>query len=145
MRFVLPFHRQVHLLESTHSLSLAGTIFFTVRSSCSSTPAMPRETDPLLGNHHRNSSYDHEPATPSWRARLAEGLSEEIDVAACGPALACQCMIAGAADVAAYSQSSTWAAFMVRAEASARFGGSGTGSGKERRTLVLTYPTPLLP
>lgn len=57
-------------------------------------------------------TYDSERS--SWRARVHAKLQEDINVEDSGPGLLCQCMIAGAADAAAYSQTLTWAAFMVR-------------------------------
>ena len=74
-----------------------------------------RESDPLLG--HTNGHTTHEDGAvargTAW-ARFKGRLGESVDVDKCGPALTMQCFMAGAADAAAYGQTTTWAAFMVR-------------------------------
>jgi len=71
-----------------------------------------RESDPLLGPglNGRDSSLR---SNQSYWSRFKQRLNETVDVNKCGTPLAIQCFIAGAADAAAYSQTNTWAAFMV--------------------------------
>ncbi|PWN88884.1 hypothetical protein FA10DRAFT_267511 [Acaromyces ingoldii] len=81
------------------------------------------ETSPLLG--HRSS--------PSRLAVWKERLSEEVDVDDCGSALTAQCVIAGAADAAAYGQTGTWVAFMT---------GNLTQLTMSATTIGMTRPSP---
>lgn len=76
---------------------------------------MARETDPLLGHSSsRNGDAHLSSSSESSRwSRLKSHLSESVDADRCGPVLAMQCFIAGAADAAVYSHTNTWAAFMV--------------------------------
>ncbi|UZJ53950.1 hypothetical protein CBS101457_003270 [Exobasidium rhododendri] len=93
-----------------------------------------RETDPLLG--HRNGANGESSSSASAQSRwtlFKSKLDETIDVDKCNPILTIQCFIAGAADAAAYGQTSTWAAFMT---------GNITQLSMSAVNLLCTHPLP---
>ena len=65
------------------------------------------ESDPLLGQRN-----GYAVAPGPW-TKVKRRMGQSVDASKCGPALAVQCYIAGAADAAAYGYTKTWVAFMV--------------------------------
>lgn len=103
---------------------------------------MPGEREPLLATHGVNgdsnsygSSHSHgqqQRGSSVW-SQIKTSLGESVDPTGCGAALTWQCVIAGAADAAAFSQTSTWVGFMT---------GNLTQLTISAVTLILTHPSP---
>ncbi|PWN33232.1 uncharacterized protein FA14DRAFT_173051 [Meira miltonrushii] len=71
---------------------------------------MANEREPLLSTHTNGTSSR---GTSSVLQRWKASLTESVDPNNCHAALTWQCVIAGAADAAAYSQTGTWVGFMT--------------------------------
>lgn len=89
---------------------------------------MTNEREPLLSTH-TNGISDRQSSLQRWKASL----KESVDANNCHAALTWQCVIAGAADAAAYSQTGTWVGFMT---------GNVTQLTIATVTSLLTRPSP---
>lgn len=70
---------------------------------------MSNEREPLLSTHTNGTSPRGANSLQRWKASL----SESVDPDNCHTALTWQCVISGAADAAAFSQTGTWVGFMT--------------------------------
>lgn len=93
---------------------------------------MANEREPLLSTHSNgitNRQHSSSSSIQRWKASL----SQSIDPNGCHAALTWQCVIAGAADAAAYSQTGTWVGFMT---------GNITQLTIAIVTSIFNYPSP---